>query len=189
MTERELGRRLVHVSGGVPAGLYLLGVLDWPQLRLVYLVGVVAAIGLEAARLFGGVDWWVFRRLTRSYEQENPAGYALYVVGSAAAVLAFEPRIAVPAVLMLALVDPVSGMLAAPGRRPVKRPLVLTVTFALAGVIAVPFVPLPAAIAGAAAATLADGATPVIEGYVIDDNFGIPVGAAVAMWAVLQLVG
>lgn len=188
MAESELGRRLLHVSGGFPVALYFIGVLDWPGVRLVYLAGVVLAVGLEAARLFGGVDWQLFERLTREYEQTNPAGYALYVVGAAVAVLAFAPRVAVPAVLMLAVVDPVSGLLATPERRPVKRPFVLAVTFALAAIIAVPFVPLPAAVAGAAAATLADGATPVISGYVIDDNVGIPVGAALAMWAVLVVV-
>lgn len=189
MAASELARRLVHASGGFPVALYLVDWLSWPQIRLVYLGGVVLAVGLEAVRLFVGVDWWVYRELTREYERENPAGYALYVVGAAAVVLVFEPRIAVPAVLILAIVDPVSGLLATPGRRTVKRPTVMAVTFALAAVIAVGFVPLPAAVVGAGAATLADGATPVVRGYVIDDNIGIPVGSALAMWAVLQVVG
>lgn len=186
MAASELGRRLVHVAGGFPVALYLLGWLDWPGVRWLYLGGIALAVALEALRLLVGIDWWVFRELTRAYERDNPAGYALYVVGSAAVALAFEPRVAVPAVLMLALVDPVSGLLAAPERRAVKRPVVLAVTFAFAGAIALAFVPLPAAVAGAAAATTADGATPVVRGYVIDDNLGIPVGAGVAMWLVLQ---
>lgn len=187
MAVSELRRRLVHVSGGFPVALYLLGWLDWPGVRLLYLLGVGMAVALEAARLVVGVDWWVFRELTREYERGNPAGYALYVVGAAGVTLAFEPRVAVPAVLILAIVDPVSGVLASPGRRMLKRPTVLAVTFALAGAIALAFVPLHAAVAGAALATIADGATPVVRGYVIDDNLGIPVGAAVAIWFVLQL--
>lgn len=187
MAASELGRRLVHVSGGIPVALYLLDWLTWPQVRLLYLLGVGAAIVLEAVRLVVGVDWWIYRELTREYERENPAGYALYVVGAAGVTLAFEPRVAVPAVLILAIVDPVSGLLATPGRRMVKRPTVMALTFAMSGVIALVFVPLPAAVAGAALATVADGATPVVRGYVIDDNIGIPVGAAVAIWAMLQL--
>lgn len=187
MDAPELGRRLVHASGAVVPAAYLAGWLTWPELRLLYLGGVLLAVGLEALRLLVGVDWWVFRELTREYEADNPAGYALYVAGAAAVALAFEPRVAVPAILALALVDPVSGLLSAPERRPVKRPRVLAVTFALAGAIAAAFVPLPAAVAAAVATTLADGATPVVAGYVIDDNVGIPIGSAVAMWAVLQV--
>lgn len=187
MAHGELGRRLVHVGGGFPVYFYLLGWLHWPQVRAIYLLGIGAAVVLEAVRLFVGVDWWIYRELTREYEQENPAGYALYVVGAAAVALAFAPQIAVPAVLMLAVVDPVSGLLTGVQRRRIKRPRVLAVTFALAGVIALAFVPLPAAVAGAALATVADGATPVVRDYVVDDNLGIPIGAAVAMWAALQL--
>lgn len=187
MVDDELGRRLVHVSGAVFPGLYLVELVTWPQLRLVYLAGTALAVGLETLRLVVGVEWWIYRELTREYEVDNPAGYALYVVGSALVILAFEPRIALPAVLALAIVDPVSGLLSTAERRTVKRPAALAVTFALTGAIAVVFVPLPAAIAAAAATTVADGATPMVAGYVIDDNIGIPVGAALAMWLVLRV--
>lgn len=178
---------MFHVAGGFPIAFYLLDWLTWPQVRLLYVGGLATAGVLEGARLLGGIDWWVFRELTREYEQANPAGYALYVAGSAAAAVVFEPHIAVPAVLMLAIADPISGLLAEPRRRPMKRPLVLGVTFAVAGTIGLLFVPLAAAVAGAAVATFADGATPVVSGYVIDDNLGIPIGAATAMWFVLRL--
>jgi len=48
-------------------------------------------------------------------------------------------------------------------------------------------VPLAAGIAGALAATVADGATPIVRGYVIDDNATIPLGAGAAMWLVLAV--
>jgi dolichol kinase len=187
MAGRELGRRLVHVAGGFPVGLYWLEWLTWVEVRWLYLAGLGLAIALEAMRLLVGVDWWIYDELTREYEQDNPAGYALYIVGAATVAFAFAPRIAIPAVLMLAIVDPVSGLLSVAERRPVKRPRVLAATFALAGAIALWFVPLPAALAGGALATAADGATPVIGGYVIDDNLGIPIGAGVAMWLAVQL--
>lgn len=183
----EIGRRLVHVGGGFPVALYLLDWLSWTEVRWLYLVGLGLAVVLEAVRLLIGVDWWIYEELTRDYEADNPAGYALYVVGCAVVMFAFAPRIAVPAVVMLVVVDPVSGLLAGDDRRHVKRPRVLAVTFALGGAIALWFLPLHAAVAGGALATLADGATPVVRGYVIDDNLGIPIGAGVAMWAALQL--
>ena len=48
--------------------------------------------------------------------------------------------------------------------------------------------PFWAALAGAGAATLADGVKPQIAGRVLDDNLTIPVAAAVAMQLVLTVV-
>lgn len=187
MATGELWRRVFHVAGGTPIGLYLIEWVSWPQIRLLYLGGIVLTMVLEAGRLLVGLDWWVFRELTREYEAGNPAGYALYVVGAAVAVLAFEPRIAVPAVLMLALVDPLSGLLGQNEFGEPKRPTVLAITFGSAALIAIPFVPLPAAVLAGFVVMVADGLTPVIAGYVIDDNVTIPVGAAVAIWLAVQL--
>ena len=178
----EVRRRFVHVGGAVFPLAYLAGVVTWPQLQLIYVAGLLFALVLEFVRLVLGVEWWLFDQLARDYERSNVAGYALYVIGSTVAVLVFAPRVAVPAVLMLAIVDPVSGLLADNEFREPKRPLVLAVAFALSGLIAIPFVPLPAALLGAAATTLADGMTPVVRGHAIDDNLTIPMGAGAAMW-------
>lgn len=183
----EVRRRLVHVSGVVFPLLYLGGLLTWPELRIVYLAGLALGAALEFGRLVVGLDWWLFRQLTREYERSNLAGYFLYTLGSTVAVLVFEPRVALPAVLMLCLVDPASGLLATNEFPDPKRPAVLAVTFLLAGLIALLFVPLPAAILGAATTTVADGLTPVVRGHAIDDNLTIPIGAAVAMWVGLRL--
>lgn len=183
----EVRRRFVHVGGAVFPLAYLAGLLSWDELRIVYVLGVFLTLVLEFARLVVGLDWWVFRELTREYERSNPAGYALYVVGSTVAVLAFEPAIAVPAVLTLALVDPVSGLLSDNEFREPKRPAVLAVTFAFAGGIALAFVPLLPALLAAAVTTLADGFTPVVRGHAIDDNLSIPIGTAMAMWVGLWL--
>lgn len=184
----EVRRRFVHVGGSVFPLAYLVDVVTWPQLRRVFLAGLVLTLALEFFRLVVGFDWWLFRELTRSYERSNLAGYALYVIGATVAVLAFEPRIAVPAVLILSIVDPVSGLLADNEFREPKRPSVLAVAFALSGLIALPFVPLPAAVLAAAVTTVADGMTPVIRGHAIDDNLTIPIGASVAMWLGLWLL-
>ena len=182
----EVKRRLVHVSGTAAPASYLLGILSWQQLQILLVAGSLAALLLEIVRLSIGLDWAIFDELTREYEQDNLAGYALYAFGMTAVVLAFDPQIAVPAMLMLTIADPISGLLGAGQLRPVKRGSILLVTFGVCVLIASLFVPITAAILGAVVATLADGAKPVISGYVIDDNITIPIGAAVAMFVGLQ---
>lgn len=183
----ELDRRLVHASGAVVPLAYLIDVLSWEAVRWLLVAGAVAVLVLEAFRLAGHVNWWIFDALTREYEQDNPAGYALYAVAWAATAWLFDPAIAVPAMLMLAIADPVSGLLSR-GELGVKRGWVLLATFgvclAIASLLAVPLIP---AVAGALAATLADGAKPVVRGYVVDDNLTIPLGAGVAMWLALAV--
>ena len=184
----ELKRRLVHVSGtAVPLGYLVgepLGLLDWTAIRYFLLLCSVGALVLELIRLFVGLDWWIFEELTRPYEQENLAGYALYLFGMTAVALAFAPRIAVPAMLMLTIADPISGLLGS--GKLAKGVHVLFVTFGVCVLIASPFVPPLAAVLGATTATLADGVKPVISGYVIDDNVTIPIGAAVAMFVAVR---
>lgn len=182
MSADEVRRRFLHAAGAVFPALYLVDVVSWTQLQAIYLAGSALAIGLEAVRLVLEVEWRVFEQLTREYEASNPAGYALYTVSSTAVVVAFDPIVAVPAVLMLALGDPVSGVLATNEFHRPKRPTVMAAMFAVCAVIAIWFVPLVPAVLGALVATLADGFTPVLAGYVIDDNLSIPIGAASAMW-------
>jgi dolichol kinase len=177
----ELQRRLVHAAGTAIPGLYLLDVLSWRELGLFLVVATGVALVLEAVRLFVGLDWMVYERLTREYEQEYLAGYALYFLGMTAVALVFAPRVAVPGMLMLTVADPASGLLGGGDFRRIKRLPVLLATFGLCLVLAVPFVPLLPATLGALAATAADGAKPVVGGYVIDDNLTIPLAAAAAI--------
>ena len=187
LNRSEVERRLVHVAGAAFPLAYLAGVVTWHQLRVVYVLGLGLAAVLEFLRLVVGVEWWLFTELTREYERENVAGYALYTIGSTVTVLVFRPEIAVPAVFLLTLVDPVSGLLARNEFREPKRPGVLAATFTLSTLVAAAFVPLPAALLAAAVTTVADGLTPVVRGHAIDDNLTIPIGAAVAMWVGLQI--
>jgi dolichol kinase len=90
--------------------------------------------------------------------------------------------------LMLALGDPVSGLLGSGELRRVKRARVLVAMFLVCTSLALPFVSPLAAVLGGVAATLADGVKPVPAGYVIDDNLTIPPAAALAMTAVLGIV-
>lgn len=191
----ELLRRLVHASGTLLPVLWILEWVAWPVVAGLFVVGTAIALGLEGVRLFVGLDWWVYERLTRTYEQDSIAGYALYFVSSAGVAVGaplalgtdLGPRVAAPAILMLTIADPVSGLLGSGELRPAKRAWVLLATFGVATLLAVPFLPWYAAIVGAAAATLADGVKPMVRGYVVDDNLTIPPAAAVAMAAALQV--
>lgn len=191
----EPGRRLVHTLGAAVPGAYLLdayvlesGLVTWRVVKAIAVLGLIAVVLLEAARLYGDLQLFIYEHLTREYEQERVAGYALYVVSATVVVLAFDPPIAIPAVFMLALGDPVSGALSSGELRTVKRPRVLVGMFTVSLALALPFVPIAAAVAGAIGATVADGVKPVVAGHVVDDNLTIPIAAAIPMWAVLTFL-
>jgi dolichol kinase len=189
----EIRRRAVHASGAAVPGAYLLdahygvGLVTWRAVQVFTVAGLVVTALLEAARLYGGLEHAIYEQLTREYEQDNIAGYALYVLSTTVVVLAFEPPIAVPAMFMLMLADPVSGFLSSGELRTVARPRVLVGMFLASFGLAYPFVSPLAAAAGALGATVADGLKPRIRGHVIDDNLTIPLLAAGLMWAVLHL--
>ncbi|MFB6221224.1 MAG: dolichol kinase [Halolamina sp.] len=193
----ELERRAVHASGtGIPA-LYLLGVVDWAGVQLL-LVGLTAgATALEFVRLVLGHEWELFDKLARSYERENVAGYALYAYSQLAVALVFAPALALPAMLMLTIGDPVSGYLGSNDAGTAKELGVLAVMFLVSFAFAAPFlvavtslpVGIVAAAVGAAGATLADGVKPVIAGYVVDDNLSIPPAACLGFTLVFVASG
>jgi len=198
----EVVRRLVHASTSVvPLSYVFVDAITWPRLQAFLVVAVVVATGLEAVRIAVGLDWWIFRRLTREYEEDNPAGYFLGAVGMTAVALAFPPTaaslvpgpgptpVAVPAMLMLTVADPVSGLLGSGDLEGVKQGWVLLATFGVATLLAVPFVPSMVAVAGGVAATFADGVKPVVRGHVVDDNLSIPVLSAVVMFVVAAALG
>ena len=182
----ELPRRLVHASGVcLPAG-YLAGFLTWAEVGILLLVGTVVVLALEFARLRLGFTHYVYEKLTRPYEQHVVAGYALYVVGMLVAWVVFDPTPALLGMLMLAIGDPVSGMI---GNSvgddgwswypPVGMGLVCLL-------IAVPVV-VPAygavngavvAVAAAVCAVVADEVKPTLGERVVDDNLTIPLYAA-----------
>ncbi len=185
----EVARRLVHASGSVVPLLWVANLLAWEQVRLVLIGGVALTLVLEGLRLLAGLEWVVYDKLTREYEQDNLAGYALYVFGGGLVGLVFRPEIAVPAMLMLTIGDPISGLLGSDELRTVKRPPVLLAMFVVSTLLAWPFLPFAAVVPAALAATLADGVKPVFRGYVIDDNLSIPVAAAIVAWLTLIAVG
>jgi dolichol kinase len=194
----ELQRRLVHASGAlVPLG-YLGGVAPWEWVVGVFVVAALVATGLETLRLGVGLDWAIYDRLTREYEQDNPAGYALYTYSMAAVALAFTPPVAVSGMLMLAIGDPISGLLGSAEVGEMKGVTTLGAMFGVCLCLAlgtflvegpVGRAAVVASVVGAAGATVADGVKPVVAGYVVDDNLSIPPVACAGMWVVLWLLG
>ena len=185
----EIVRRLVHASGtAVPLSYLFVPAVEWVHVQGLLVAGLLVALALEVVRLVVGLDWWVYEKLIRKYEQDNLAGYFLAVFSMAVVALAFEPTVAVPAILMLTVADPVSGLLGSGELRTAKDVTVLLTTFAVATLLAVPFVPATAAVCGGVAATVADGIKPVVSGYVVDDNLSIPVTSAVAMFLAIELL-
>ena len=178
----ELGRRLVHASGTALPVLYLLGV-SWRDVATLYVICAAGALALDLVRLYTGLDWWIYEHLTREYEQNNIAGYVLYMLSSAVTWFAFKPAVAVPAILMLTLGDPISGIVGSGELRFIKRPTALAIMFGVCAVIVAPFHPTAPLVvaAGALAGTLADGVKLTVSDYIIDDNLTIPIAAGVAM--------
>lgn len=193
----EYGRRAVHVSGvGMPL-LYLLDLATWTQLRL-FMIGVTAvAFGLEFLRLVVGLNHWLYDELTRPYEADSVAGYALYMLSVTAVTVTFGPSVALPAVLMLAVADPISGMMSDNGPHEHKRPAVVAATAGICVLLAAPFTVaangpaagMAAAAGGALPAAVADGIKPIVRGVAVDDNLTIPVAAAVGIAGVFWLLG
>ena len=197
----EVTRRLVHAStSSLPLAYVFVAEITWQHVQAFLALAMVGALALEIVRLYVGLEWWIFDRLTREYEQENLAAYFLGGVALTLVAFAFPPLgaetlvaspidpspVAVPAMLMLTIGDPFSGLLGAGTLR--KQTWVLLATFGLTTLLAGAFVPPVPAILGGLAATGADGAKPVIRGYVIDDNLTIAPAAAVAMFLAIEFL-
>jgi dolichol kinase len=193
----EFERRIVHAAGALYVAPYLLGWLSWGGTRALLVAGLIVVSLLEFLRLVVGLDHAIYRTLTRPYERESVAGYALYQASMTCVGLWFAPAIAIPAMWMLALGDPVSGVLGRNAADECKRPRVWIATFLVCVAVALPitvpaFGPVTgaaAAVVGGFAAAVADGLPPVIRGRAVDDNLTIPILAAAGIWAVVSVLG
>ena len=197
---KEVRRKAIHLTGlSVPLGIILLG-------RTVtagaIALALAASLLLEAARLKGMI------RLpeVRDHEETKVASYIYYMTGSLFCVLLFSPMVAVTAMLFLTLGDTVSGLAgsilkncdvrgaAAPAGRGRIKPLPIVAAMFTAclfiGYLASGFSGLsfPIYLAGAAAATFADGVAIIIGKRSLDDNFSIPIFSGALMSAVALIL-
>lgn len=185
----EAGRRLVHLSGVVVPLAYIFEILAWQTIQVILLVGTAAVLVVEFLRLRGVIQWKIYDLLIREYEEDDVGAYVLFAVGMTLVALFAPIRAAIPAMLLLTIVDPIGGMLSSRTELGSKQPGVLIAVFTFATAIAmlvdVPFIP---ALAGGLATALADGMKPIVAGYVLDDDFTIPVASAIAIEVVWRLV-
>lgn len=204
--EDPLSRRALHSLSAVVALVYVFGLLEWYEVRILLVVGFGIIAALEIDRLVLGNS--MFDPLYRDYEEESPAGYAYSVGGMMVAVLLFPPSAAVVGILLLSFADPIVGVIGTGELRFVKPWWALTAMFLLSagialaagalfperipdllggGLPAIDVVPGEAA-AAAVGATVADGVKYRVRGYVVDDNVTIPVYSAALMAAYGALI-
>ncbi len=196
MLVKELRRKAIHLTGlSVPFGIIFLGAgVTAGAIALALAVSLL----LEVQRLNGKI------RLPeiRDHEETKVAGYIYYMVGSLLCVLLFPPMIAVTAMLFLTLGDTVSGLagsilnncdvrgVPAPAGRGRIKPLPVVAAMFIAclfiGYLTSGFSGLsfPVYLAGAAAATFADGVAIIIRNRSLDDNLSIPIFSGTLMIAV-----
>ena len=193
----EYGRRVIHASGiGMPL-LYLLEIVTWQELRYFMIAVTGIFLLLEFLRLVVGLNHWIYDRATREYEQHTVAGYALAMVSMTAVAVLFGPVVTIPAMAMLIVGDPVSGMLGDNDPHEHKRIGVIAATFCVCFLLAVPFTVegatldsgVAAAAVGALLGAIADGIKPILRGVAVDDNLTIPPVAAAGIVATFWLFG
>jgi dolichol kinase len=197
---KEMRRKAIHLSGlSVPLGLIFLG----PGVTAVAIaLALAVSLPLEVARLKGKI------RLpeVRDHEETKVASYIYYMAGSLLCVLLFPPMVAVTAMLFLILGDTVSGLTGSilkncdvrgmptpAGRGRIKPLPVVAAMFTaclLIGNLASGFSGLsfPIYLAGALAATFADGVAIIIRNKSLDDNFSIPVFSGALMSGVALIL-
>lgn len=183
-----LGRRLMHLLGTAFPALYVLPFVEWWHVVGIMLFATAGTLVLEVGRLVFGLHLFLFDYL-REYEQDSPAAYLLFMSSATAVALVFEPRVAIPAILMLTLADPLAGAASVNELRRVKRPRALATMFLACALLALPFLhedPL-AVVLGGVGGMLADGTKPILHGFVIDDDLTIAPAGAVGIWLGLEL--
>ncbi|ACM55897.1 hypothetical protein [Halorubrum lacusprofundi] len=195
--EVEFERRLVHSGGTLYPVPYLLGWFTWTETRYFLVAALAVVLTLEFLRLVVGFDHALYQKLIREYETDSIAGYALYQVSMTGVVLLLNPTLAIPAMWMLSLGDPVSGALgdndATEAKRPAAWIAMFLVSLSLALLFTVPAfgtgVGIAVALAGAVLAAIADGLPPIIRGVAVDDNLTIPPAAAGGMLLAVTVLG
>lgn len=186
-------RKLWHFS----AGAFMVSVLIWnyPSKRTSLLIlgaSVIVLLVIDILRF--GTPWGrqlfriFFGQLAGKKEDDGPNASFFYAVSLLVAVLLFEPRIAMGAIVSLAVGDPLAGIVGSLfGRIRVKGKAVegavvnLVVCFFLIDLL----VPSPwIALAGAAAGA----AVELAHIPKVDDNLSVPIASGLAMTIVSSLV-
>ena len=191
----ELGRRITHALGGLPAAFFFFDVITWDVLGAILWIGVLIVFLLEYLRLKQGVTHVIYRRLTRPYEATSVAAYAYYAVGMGLAWVLYPPSVALVGMAALAFGDPISGSLSSPNdpthRRILSAVGIATVTFTTTLVVLTGHSQLAtmalACVAGAVA-VVSDMYAFTVRGTMVDDNLLLPLLPSGVLAVVLALI-
>ncbi len=186
-------RKLWHFS----AGAFMVSVLIWnfPSKRTpLVILGAATIVLLVIDILRFGTPWGkqlfrvYFGQIAGRKEDEGPNASFFYSVSLLVAVLLFEPRIAMGAIISLAVGDPIAGIVGTLfGRLRLKGKAVegaaanLAASFLLINLLVrSPWIAFAGAAAGAAVELL-----PIPK---VDDNLSVPIVSGLAMTIVSSLV-
>jgi dolichol kinase len=189
----NLKRKLWHFS----AGAFMVSVLIWnyPSKGVPLLIlggSSIVLFVIDILRFGTGWGRQLFRvyfgQLAGKKEEEGPNASFFYAVSILIAVLLFEPRIAMGAIISLAVGDPVAGIVGTLfGRVRIKGKAVegavanLVVSFFLINLlVSSPWVALTGAASGAA--------VEIAHIPKVDDNLSVPIVSGLAMTIVSSLI-
>lgn len=185
----EVKRRFGHGSSALVPSLYLLDLISWTQLQYIAVGMSGFVVAWEVLRHRFGVDLLrVHQSIRRDYEEESVSSLFWGSLSSTAVVLIFPPMIALPAILMMMVADPIAGLLSTDELRSVKRPRAVTGMFLTSLLLALPFLLVEVSLLAAGAATIADSAKPRFKNFVVDDNLSIPLVTAGVAYAGVELL-
>lgn len=178
----EIERRLVHMSGIIFPILYLL-FLDKVEIIGILTLAVIIASFIEFMRLKKDYSNVLFDKLTRDYESEKIAGYHLYLVGMLVSSIIYDPLIAICAMFLVAICDPVGGILSDADAEESKSMLpffgVLLCGFIISSIVLIgeyePYIVGAVSVMAGIGAAIGDFKKLSPNGYIIDDNLVIPV--------------
>jgi len=180
----EAKRKTIHSCGIAIPVVYLF--LQKEVLILGFLISFLIILIIEWLRFRGLVSL----PFLRENERKKIAAYVFFMIGAFISVLIFEKRIAIAAILMLALGDAVSALAGAMMtgdnaeryEKSIKLPEVMLVMFMTSLLIGYLVLgSLPIAVLGTIGATLADGVPLKVRGIPLDDNLTIPLFSGILM--------
>jgi dolichol kinase len=188
-SELELGRRIVHMLGLVFPFSYLI-VKEWMYVQVILGLAVLIGLIMEYFRLKLNWNNIIYDNLTREYEDEKLAGYYLYIVGMFTVSIIFDPVISIPSMVVLAVGDPIGGMLSdsSVDEKKSLTPFLSVLVFSMIVIffassyvytnVESAFI----ALIGSLGAALGDYKKIKIGNYVVDDNLIIPILTAVLIY-------
>ena len=188
----EVQRKAIHLGfSAVPLAIFILPAEVGEGLAAA---GLIAAITIDVVRLrVPGVQAFFHRTFgtaLRPHEAWELTGSTYLCLAALVCIVLFIVPITVAALLFLTVGDTMAALVGQRwGRHPLRPGKTLEGTLANLGAcvlvaVLVPGLPLAAGLVGAVVATMVE----LFGTAAVDDNFGIPVLSALAMWIVASLV-